>query len=161
MSENQKKIGEIERLLFLIEQENISYEELAELSETSVRTVTNTIYDNKPIGMKLLRGLQKKKGVSLDWLLEGIGEMYVVHHSHYRQEVVNHGKESNVVTTGVNNGNIVAQAGKSSALGGRDVRICQFVRWWMDAHEPDDQAWFEKQLERAVPEYGAWKKSNR
>ena len=43
MSENQKKIGEIERLLFLIEQENISYEELAELSETSVRTVTNTI----------------------------------------------------------------------------------------------------------------------
>lgn len=89
-----------------------------------------------------------------NWLLSGAGQMTI------NQEVVNHGKESNVVTTGVNNGNIVAQAGKSSALGGRDVRICQFVRWWMDAHEPDDQAWFEKQLERAVPEYGAWKKSN-
>ena len=108
--------------------------------------------------MKLLRGLQKKKGVSLDWLLEGVGEMYV-HHTHYRQDVVNHGKESTVVTNhGVNNGTIVAQAGGSSATGGREVRICQFVRWWMDVHEPDDQAWFEKQLERAVPEYVAWKK---
>ena len=93
------------------------------------------------------------------WLLLGDGEMTT--NGIGNVHVVNHGKESNVVTTGVNNGNIVAQAGKSSALGGRDVRICQFVRWWMDAHEPDDQAWFEKQLERAVPEYGAWKKSNR
>lgn len=92
------------------------------------------------------------------WLLLGDGEMTT--NGIGNVHVVNHGKESNVVTTGVNNGNIVAQAGKS-VLGGRDVRICQFVRWWMDAHEPDDQAWFEKQLERAVPEYGAWKKSNR
>lgn len=76
MSDEKKKIGEVERLLLLIEQEGITYDELADMAETSLRTVTNTIYDNKPIGSKILRGLQKKKGVSLDWLLTGEGEMY-------------------------------------------------------------------------------------
>lgn len=77
MSDEKKKIGEVERLIRLIEEEGITYDELAEMAEASVRTVTNTIYDNKPLGVKILRGLQKKRGVSLDWLLTGKGSMYL------------------------------------------------------------------------------------
>ena len=159
MSESQKKIGEVDRLLFLIEKEGISYEELAELSDASVRTVKNTIYDNKPIGMKLLRGLQKKKGVSVDWLLLGEGDMYT-RMGTVQQKMVNYGKDSTVVTTGVNNGHIVAEGGSNTNYmqGGRGLRLCEFVQWWMANRDGADQIWLDKQIERAVPEYAAWKR---
>lgn len=82
-----------------------------------------------------------------------------------RQEVAaNYARDSNVVTqNGVhNNTHIVAKArpqgSGSGETGGRESRLCQFVGWWMQNHGPDDQAWLEKQVERAVPEYAAWKK---
>ncbi len=73
---------------------------------------------------------------------------------------VNYGKDSTFVTTGVNNGHIVAEGGgKTNYIqGGRASRLCEFVRWWMDCHDVDDQVWLDKQVERAVPEYAAWKK---
>lgn len=163
MSDDKKKIGEVERLKYLISAEGISYEELAELSEASLRTVQNTIYEGKPIGMKLLRGLQKKKGVSLDWLLLGEGEM--IRQPAPVQNIggsIHYGKDSTVVTTGVNNGNIVAEGGSNTNYnfqGGLGLRLCEFVRWWMESHDdPDDHVWLEKHLERSVPEYAAWKR---
>ena len=78
----------------------------------------------------------------------------------YRQDVAVQAKEAAVVTTGVNNGSIVAEGRRqqyNKDLGERGMRLCAFVQWWMACHDADDQAWLEKQVERAVPEFAAWK----
>lgn len=100
-------------------------------------------------------------GINLDWFVAGEGEMYRANRpDQVRQDVaINYAKDSNVVTTGVNNGHIVAGVREShNDQGGRGLRLCQFARWWMDTQTPDRQAWMEVQIERAVPEYGEWKK---
>lgn len=96
------------------------------------------------------------------WLLLGEGEMYrdtgTIHQN--VESAVNYGKDSTVVHT--NNGSIVAGEGKgdsgSADQGGRELRLCQFVQWWMQSRDQEDQVWLEKQIERAVPEYGEWKR---
>lgn len=107
----------------------------------------------------------REMNISMDWMLTGQGEMYRDNRpTQVSQDVRNYGKDSNVVTQhGVhNNTHIVAKAGegypRSADKGGRDTRLCQFIEWWMESHDPDDQAWLEKQIERAVPEYAQWKK---
>ena len=86
-------------------------------------------------------------GINLDWFLTGQGEMF-------RADYNRQANAQNAVKQAVT----AATAPTAADLSKREVRLCQFVRWWMDTHEPDDQVWFEKQIERAVPEYAEWKK---
>ena len=86
-------------------------------------------------------------GINLDWFLTGQGEMF-------RADYNRQANAQNAVKQAVT----AATASTAADLSKREVRLCQFVRWWMDTHEPDDQVWFEKQIERAVPEYAEWKK---
>lgn len=96
---------------------------------------------------ELFTALFIKIGISLDWFVSGQGEMF-------RADYNRQANAQNAVKQAVT----AATAPTSADLSKREVRLCQFVRWWMDTHEPDDQVWFEKQIERAVPEYAEWKK---
>ena len=116
-------------------------------------TRTNPPYD-------VIIFLMKEYHLNPYWLLLGEGEMYDLGSLQKNGGSVNYGKDSTVVTTGVNNGHIVAEGGSNTYhyQGGRGLRLCEFVRWWMESHDAEDQVWLEKQLERAVPEYLDWKK---
>jgi hypothetical protein len=113
-----------------------------------------------PPPYEVITFLMKNFHLNPYWLLLGDGEMYASTET-VLQKTIHYGKDSTVVTTGVNNGHIVAEGGSNTNYnfqGGRGLRLCEFVTWWMANHEPDDQAWLEKQVERAVPEYAAWKR---
>lgn len=137
MSDDRKKIGEVARLVSLIEEEGITYEELADMSDASVRTVKNTIYDNKPIGSKLLRGLQKKKGVSIDWLLEGVGTRYL--------ERAGQVKEPAATPYAA------APNGSKKA-----ARLCAWLQDYASTHTKEEFHWLEVEIARRFPEFNQW-----
>lgn len=73
--------------------------------------------------------LAGQKGVSLDWLLLGLGE----------RELSAHGV-----------------AGSAASEDARLARLSGFLATWFAARGEDDKAWLEMQLARAVPEYAEW-----
>ena len=169
MSVEEKKIGEVIRLQQLMDDKALSFEDIAALSGASVRTAKNIVYENKPLGMKLIRGLAETTGVSIDWLLIGEGSMYRADNGgvqkddgsdvHYRVTVKNSKGVANVVNNhGVNNGNIVAQGGTDrTEQGGNEQLLINFITWFMKNHDATDQAWLVGQLARSVPEFKEWR----
>ncbi len=153
MSAGEKKIGEVDRLQQLMAQNSLSFQDIAEMSDASERTAKNIVYENKPLGMKLVRGLLKKTGVSIDWLLTGEGEMYRANRSASSGTTY----RDNGIAVHTNNGNIGIGT-QNNDSGGRGNRLCQFALWWMEKHSEDEQAWLEQQIARAVPEYAEWRK---
>lgn len=77
-----------------------------------------------------------KKGVSLDWLIFGIGDMRLG----VRAE------------TPRKRGRADAQPAQSPAA----ERLSQFVYWWAVNRTQDEMIWLEQQFKRAVPEYAEW-----
>ena len=77
-----------------------------------------------------------KKGISLDWLIFGIGEMRLGAWSGTPRE------QRRAET----------QLSPSPAA----ERLSQFVYWWAVNRIPDEMIWLEQQFKRAVPEYGEW-----
>lgn len=73
--------------------------------------------------------LASQKGVSLDWLLLGLGE-----------------RELSLNTP----------TGSSGSDDARLARLSGFLSTWFAARGEDDKAWLEMQLARAVPEYAEW-----
>jgi hypothetical protein len=73
----KKKEGEIYRFQLFLAEKNINPEQIQKDTGVTVRTVTNSIYEGKPLGAKLLRELNAKYGVSIDWLVSGKGRMFV------------------------------------------------------------------------------------
>jgi hypothetical protein len=73
----KKKEGEIYRFQLFLAEKNINPEQIQRDTGVTVRTVTNSIYEGKPLGAKLLRELNAKYGVSIDWLVSGKGRMFV------------------------------------------------------------------------------------
>lgn len=78
---SKKKSGEIARLVQFMEANGLQPVDISKDSDVSERTVKNCIYDDSPIGGKLLRILHLKFGVSLDWLLTGHGSMFITQKS--------------------------------------------------------------------------------
>lgn len=74
---SKKKTGEIARLVQFMEANSLQAIDISKDSDVSERTIKNCIYDDTPIGGKLLRILHSNFGVSLDWLLTGQGSMYI------------------------------------------------------------------------------------
>lgn len=77
-----------------------------------------------------------KKGVSLDWLIFGIGDMRL-------------GVRA---TTPRKQGRAEAPPVESPAAN----RLSQFVYWWAVNRTQDEMIWLEQQFKRAIPEYGEW-----
>lgn len=73
---SKKKTGEIARLVEFMEAKHLQPFDISKVSDVSERTIKNCIYDDTPIGGKLLRSLHLNFGVSLDWLLSGNGSMF-------------------------------------------------------------------------------------
>lgn len=73
----KKKEGEIYRFQLFLVEKNINPEQIQIDTGVTVRTMTNSIYEGKPLGAKLLRELNAKYGVSIDWLVSGKGQMFV------------------------------------------------------------------------------------
>ena len=73
--------------------------------------------------------LAKRKGVSLDWLLLGLGEPALPVSRH-----------------------MVHDDGTDPRL----ARLSGFLAHWQATHSEDDQVWLEMQLARSVPEYAEW-----
>lgn len=72
--------------------------------------------------------LATTQGMSLDWLILGLGRPELAQHS----------------TVADDTGDPRAQ------------RIVGFVQQWMATHAEDSKVWLEMQLARAVPEYAEW-----
>jgi|SRR5690348_1054934 len=78
--------------------------------------------------------LALRHGVSLDWLLLGLGTRHA----------------------GSIMQNAVTEPGAQPYADPRVARIVGFVRAWQASHDSDDVAWLERTLARAVPEYAEW-----
>lgn len=152
MSVEEKKLGEIERLQRLMSANSLSFEDIAELSGASVRTAKNIVYENKPLGMKLIRGLAKKTGVSLDWLLTGEGSMY--------RNAPRTTYEANGIAVHNNHGNINAGSISAGAVE-RGERLCGLIQRFLQERSGDEAAWLEQQILRAVPEFKDWLQGKR
>jgi len=74
--------------------------------------------------------LAKRKGVSLDWLLLGLGTM-----------------DSAIADFRVLDGDAVAP---------RLRRLSGFLAHWTATRSDDEQVWLEMQLARAIPDYAEW-----
>lgn len=77
-----------------------------------------------------------KKGISLDWLIFGIGDMRL-----------------GTTTTPPAETALVHEP---STLRPAADRLSQFVYWWYVNRTQDEMIWLEQQFKRAVPEYGEW-----
>lgn len=74
--------------------------------------------------------LAGEKGVSLDWLLLGLGEMYP--------------------------GAAAYQVHEDAPTDPRMQRVMGFLANWNATRTDDDKAWLEMQLARNIPEYAEW-----
>jgi len=80
--------------------------------------------------------IARDKGVSLDWLIFGVGEM-----SLGARAETSRGRER----------------GKAPSVASPAAeRVAQFVYWWHVNRTQDEMVWLEQQFKRAVPEYGEW-----
>lgn len=77
-----------------------------------------------------------EKGVSLDWLIFGIGDMRLGGRAEAPRDP----------------GHTESQLAESPAA----ERLSQFVYWWYVNRTQDEMIWLEQQFKRAVPEYGEW-----
>ena len=124
----KQKSGEIRRFLRFMEESGLTVPDIAEATGVSARTINNCIYSDLPLGMQLLREIHLKLGVSMDWLVSGVGHMMVGGH--------------------------VAESKSHYALGNpRATRLAAFIDDWMQSRTEDEQVWLEVQIKRAVPEY--------
>lgn len=73
----KKKDGEILRFQEFMLAKDLNPEDIQRDTGVSVRTITNSIYENNPLGAKILRQIHLKYGVSIDWILSGAGSMFV------------------------------------------------------------------------------------
>ena len=76
-TEQKVKTEEILRLKAIFKRLGKTRAEIAEETGIAERTITNYEWNNQPIGGQLLRQLQSRYGVSLDWLLTGRGVMFL------------------------------------------------------------------------------------
>jgi len=133
---SKKKIGEISRLQLVMQHLNLQPVDISNKTGVSERTINNSIYENSPVGGKLLRGLHLNLGVSVDWLLSGDGQMMV---------------QSN---------EIAEPAVKYSGANPRTMRIITFIQDWMTYADEDEQAWLETELKFNLKQYRKFLEDN-
>jgi len=129
VSRKNKKSPEISRLMFFMKSTNVKSIDIEDKTEVSKRTVDNFIHSDLPIGAHLLRELHAKYGVSIDWLVSGIGEMLIPGHETSEPSA---------------NYQVINQ---------RTIRLHNFIDGFMKSSNEDEQAWLEVQLKFNIPPY--------
>lgn len=71
------KSPEISRLIDFMRSKNMKTTDLAASIAMPERTLNNAIWNNTPLGGRLLRKLLSVHGLSIDWLVAGHGDRYV------------------------------------------------------------------------------------
>lgn len=131
---SRNKSPEITRLVKVMDVLGIKPIDIAKENEISERTITNFIWNDTPIGGQLLRILHVKYGVSIDWLLSGVGSMFV----------------SDRVNEEPNGYNVIP------SVNTRTKRMCSFIQQFMEPASPDEQSWLETQMRFSIPQYQVW-----
>ena len=72
-----KKCDEITRFIKFLNIKGFNAKDLASSIDVSDRTITNHLWGNTRLGAHLLRELLRVHGVSINWLVSGIGQMFV------------------------------------------------------------------------------------
>jgi hypothetical protein len=80
--------------------------------------------------------IARAKGISLDWLVFGVGDMRLGVRGQTPTEPV---AQSHSTTDNLAAG-----------------RMSQFVYWWQVNRTQDEMTWLEQQFRRSVPEYSEW-----
>lgn len=131
----KKKDGEIFRLQLFMAERNLKPEDIQRDTGVSVRTIQNSIYENNPLGMKILRALHASYGVSIDWLLSGVGTM-----------LVEFSKVGEVASPEYS-------LSKKINRTDRDNRIITFISEWLTYADEDEKAWLEMELKFNLSAY--------
>jgi hypothetical protein len=129
----KKKEGEIYRFQLFLAEKNINPEQIQMDTGVTVRTVTNSIYEGKPLGAKLLRELNAKYGVSIDWLVSGKGQMFV--------------------DTPVSHLEISVPGSDYTNDDPRFNRIVGLVQEFMANADEDEKAWLETQMKFNIAQF--------
>jgi len=103
--------------------------QLGEHISASVSAISNWRTRNAP-PYAVLASVAKAKGVSLDWLVFGVGE------------------DAGDVCPGVGE--------KPTLKTAQAARITQFVEFWDRTRTGEEVIWLEQQIKRSVPEYRDW-----
>ncbi len=125
----KKKEGEIYRLQLFMTESNLQPSDIAKKTSVSERTITHSLYEQKPLGTKLLRELHLNYGVSIDWLISGVGQMYIENYS-IQEPSQMYGSDND-----------------------RAARVLAFLDDWMTYAPNDEQAWLETQLKFNLDAY--------
>ena len=133
---SNKKIGEILRLQKIMDVFNLQPVDIANKTGVSERTILNSIYENVPVGGKLLRGLHLELGVSMDWLVSGTGHMTSA------------------------NSQIAETEPEYSSSNPRTARVIAFIQDWMTYANEDEQAWLETELKFNLKQYKNYLENN-
>lgn len=149
MSDYKNKIGEINRLVSFLKERNMELSDFAKEIGVSERTLQNSVYDNNPLGPKVLRGFVKTGG-SLDWLLTGKGAMFL--ETPYPRTATASFIRDKITEEQVNH----EYPGSARAQ-----RITVFINHWLANHSDDEQAWFEIDFKKNYREYADWLDKNR
>lgn len=132
----KKKSGEIYRLQKFMEQKALHPSDISKETGISERTITHSLYEEKPLGAKLLRELHDKYGVSIDWLVSGFGTM-----------LIDSGKKVGENASPVYNADSLIHRTE------RDQRIMAFISDWLTYADDDEKAWLEMELKFNLEAY--------
>jgi hypothetical protein len=120
----KKKLGEVQRLMDFMEDQNLKPIDIATKCQISDRTITNAIYENKELGSILLRKIHLNYGVSLDWLISGVGGMYLR--------------------------NAVAETAESYSVTGDLSEVIHKIDEWMLQATPEESIWLKIEIRRLL-----------
>ena len=124
---NKEKPSEILRFEEFMRSADLDYLKIQSDTGISNRTITFSIYEKKPLGSKILRKLHEVYGVSIDWLISGVGEMYAISEKAPSQPKSMHYSSDE-----------------------RKERIIAVIDSWFDSATEDEKAWLEIDIKRKL-----------
>lgn len=141
----KKKHGEVFRLQLFMAEQNLKPIDIQNDTGVTVRTITNSIYEEKPIGAKFLREIHAKYGVSIDWIISGVGSMLINHDVSVKESPA-----SDYLVTDLN---ATPSAVNRTA---RDKRLLGFISEWLTYASDDEKAWLEMELKFNLLQYNRY-----
>ena len=127
---SKNKTPEITRMVLFMDTFGLKPTDIASKTKISERTITNFIWNNTPIGVRLLRALHVTYGVSIDWLLSGSGSM-----------ILSQASEPQGVYDVTPNSDARVQS------------MCGLIKELMSSASPDEQVWLETHFKFSMHQY--------
>ena len=77
IARKEPKSAEVARLIEVKKKIKTTWDAISEKIDVPKRTITNYVYESGQLSGAVLRGMLVEYGVSTDWLLMGVGSMYI------------------------------------------------------------------------------------